>query len=444
MIGPERISSTIQWVLARSSADQTEVSVVATDNALTRFANSTIHQNVFSSNVTLRVRVVIANQIGIAITNSLEAAALQRALDHALSNARRTPPNPGFLSLPEPQLVPEVVGYFPATADCTPGQRAESVGAICQLAREAGFHAYGALTTATRELAVGNSLGHSCFHLGTLSEIKVTVIGDSSAGYAANMAMDVRRLDFEAIGHEATERCSRGQNPQPIEPAEYAVILAPYATQDLVFVTTTVGLGARSFREKTSFVCGNIGKRIMGPNITIHDDGFDGNGIVEPFDCEGVPKRRLDLISNGVASGVAYDSYYAGLEKGRRSTGHALPPPNTSGPLPRHTFLRPGSATVEEMIQSTGRGLYVTQLHYTRPIDPIRLTATGMTRNGTFLIEHGEIVRPVKDLRFTQSYLKAWNEVEAVGQETRLLRMWDQSLQNVPTVKISSFNFTGS
>ena len=176
----------------------------------------------------------------------------------------------------------------------------------------------------------------------------------------------------------------------------------------------------------------------------IWDDGLDPAGIPTPFDYEGVPKQKVAMISQGIARNVVYDSYRAGKEFGKISTGHAQPAPSTIGPIPSNIFLAPGDATVQEMIASTERGLYITYFHYTRPIARKPVIVTGMTRNGTFLIEKGEISAPVKNLRFTQSYLQALNQVNAIGRETKLLPFWDIGCLSVPAVKLDEFTFTGT
>ncbi len=190
---------------------------------------------------------------------------------------------------------------------------------------------------------------------------------------------------------------------------------------------------------------GKIGQQIVDPRVSIWDDGQDPRGLPLPFDFEGVPKQRVDLIKEGVAAGVVYDSYRAGKEEGKSSTGHALPAPSTFGPFPMNAFFGPGDATLEEMISSTERGLYVTRFHYTRPVEPTQVVVTGMTRDGTFLIENGKIAYPVKNLRFTQSYLEALNQVDMIGKELRLLAgMGGIGGTLQPALKLGGFSFTGA
>jgi len=453
MLGQERIKEITDGILARSTADQTEVVVLAGDSFLTRFANSAIHQNVADTDAEVRIRVVVGKRVGVATTNNLADQALNQALENALAIARLQPENPDFKSLPGPpplgsaqgRPIPQVTAFSEATAACTPEQRAKGAGSICLLAREAGVVAAGALTTATLEVAVANSLGVLAYCPTTYADVVTVVMGDAGSGYASALALDVNDLDFEVIGREAVKKCLRSQNPRPIDPGEYTVILEPYATQDLVEMMAYTGFGAVALQEGSSFMVGKIGQQIVDSRISIWDDGLDPRGIPWPFDFEGVPRQRLDFIEKGVARGVVYDSYRAGKEEGKVSTGHALPAPNTYGPFPLNMFFAPGDTTLEEMVQSTERGLYVTRFHYTRVVEPTKVVITGMTRDGVFLVENGEIAYPVKNLRFTQSYLEALNHVEGIGREPRLLTGMDgMARDSVPALKLGKFTFTGT
>jgi len=445
MLGKKRVKELTDGILARSTADQTEVVVLAGDEYLTRFANSAIHQNVAETDSEVRIRVALGSRVGVATTNNLDDEALARTLENALSIARLQPENPDFKSLPGPQPTPEFTSFSQATASCTPEQRAEGAGSICMMAREAGVVASGALTTSLFEAGVANSLGVFGHFITTYAEINTVIMSDTSAGYASDMALDVNDLDYEAIGREAVDKCMRSQNPRTLEPGEYTVILEPYAVQDFIQMMAFTGFSAVAMQEGRSFMVGKIGQQIVDPRVSIWDDGQDGRGLPWPFDFEGVPKQRVDLIEKGVARGVVYDSYRAGKEEGKSSTGHALPAPNAWGPFPMNAFFGPGDATLEEMVASTERGLYVTRFHYTRPVEPTKVVVTGMTRDGTFLIENGKIAYPVKNLRFTQSYLEALNQVDMIGKELRLLSgMGGLGGTVQPALKLGSFNFTGA
>jgi predicted Zn-dependent protease len=205
------------------------------------------------------------------------------------------------------------------------------------------------------------------------------------------------------------------------------------------------GFNAVAVQEGRSFMVGRIDEQIVDPRISIWDDGQSLEGIPWPFDFEGVPKQRVDLIQEGVARGVVYDSYRAGKEEGKHSTGHALPAPNSFGPMPLNVFFAPGESSLADMLRSTERGIYVTRFHYTRPVEPKQVVITGMTRDGTFLVENGELAYPVKNLRFTQSYLEALNHVDRIGAEPRMLAgLGGLGRDSVPALKLSKFRFTGA
>ncbi|MCK5584833.1 TldD/PmbA family protein, partial [Candidatus Bipolaricaulota bacterium] len=225
----------------------------------------------------------------------------------------------------------------------------------------------------------------------------------------------------------------------------YTVILEEDAVATMMFFLGILGMGALSMQESRSFMSGRIGEKVTGDNITIWDDGFDPRGVVLPFDYEGVPKQKVMLIEDGVARGVVYDSATAHLEPGKVSTGHGLPAPNTMGPIPINLLMKPGSATKEEMIASTEKGIWVTRFHYVNPVHPVKAILTGMTRDGTFLIENGKITRPLKNLRFTQSILEAFANAEMLSQDLKMIKMGFGNFGTcAPAAKINGFTFTGA
>jgi predicted Zn-dependent protease len=444
LIGKQALQQIAERVLGLSSADQTEVLVTSTDQQLTRFANNTIHQNVSETDVTVRVRAVLGRKVGVASGNALGDEALQRVVKSALTVARYQENNPEFRSLPEPEPVQELDAFVEATASCTPETRARGVAAICALSRENGLHAAGAFTTSVEELAITNSLGVSAYHSSTSANAMTVAMGDNSSGYASDTAMDVSALDLEAIGRTAVDKALRSKDPVQVEPGTYTVILEESAVATMLLTLGYTGLGALSVQEGRSFMSGRFGEQITGQNITVWDDGYDPRGILCPFDYEGLPKQRVTLIEKGIAKNVVYDSFTAGREENKTSTGHSLPAPNTMGPVPGNLFMAPGEATLEEMVSSTGRGIWVTRFHYTNPVHPVKTVLTGMTRDGTFLIENGEVTCPIKNMRFTQSILEALGNAAMLGAELKLVKGFGPFATCVPAVKIENFDFTGT
>jgi PmbA protein len=445
VLGEERLRGMAETVLGLAEADQTEVVITTQDLALTRFAANRIHQNVAETDVNVRVRSVIGKRIGVAAANDLEEGNLIGLVRKAETAAKLQQENPEFRSLPEPQPIQMVDAVSESTAVCTPQLRADGVEAIVRQAKAKRLDASGAFSTSADELMIANSLGTRAYHAGTTANVMSVIMGASGSGYAADVSWDVEDIEPAEVGRIAVDKALRGADPVQIEPGEYTVILEEAAVANMLFFLGYLGLGALAVQEGRSFMSGRFGEKVTGDAITIWDDGLDPRGLPLPFDFEGIPRQKLSLIENGVAKNVAYDSFTAGRETGKRSTGHALAAPNVLGPIPIHLFMAPGSATVEEMIASTERGIWVTRFHYTNPVHPVKTILTGMTRDGTFLIENGKIAKPLKNLRFTQSILEAFENVEALGRDAKRVQAGFGNIATVvPVAKISGFRFTGT
>ncbi|HEY7801475.1 MAG TPA: TldD/PmbA family protein [Dehalococcoidia bacterium] len=445
MLGEPEFRRIAQTVLAASRADQMDVEIFANDSALTRFANNYIHQNVEQSDVDVRVRAVIGQKIGVASTNEISDEALARVAARAYELAQHQRENEDFRSLPRPQPIPDTHAFVERTARCGPEERAAVVQQICDASVRAALTAAGAYHTTAQEFAVANSLGVWGYHTQTQADINTVIMSETSSGYAARASKDAGDIDGESVAREAVDVTLRGVNPRTIEPGEYEVLLSPYAAVDVLDFFSYLSFGALPFMEKRSFMSGRIGERVMGENVSIWDDALSPDGIEEPFDYEGVPKQRVDLVDHGVAKGVVWDSYLAGKQGGdTHSTGHALPAGVTFGPLPMNMFFGTGDATTEDMVHDMKRGLIVTRFWYTRTVHPLNVVVTGMTRDGTFLVEDGRIVGPVRSMRFTQGYLDAMNNVDAIGRDAALL-LGDLGggARRMPALKIARWNFTG-
>lgn len=429
----------IRQILDYSPADQTEILYREEDSALTRFAGNYIHQNVAERNAGVAIRVISGKRIGSVTTNRIDEQSLMAAVDRALKIAKTQQENPHFISLPSPAEYSEADTFVQRTADFTPMQRAEGVQQIIAEAEKNGAIASGAFSIETSDLVVANSLGVWAEQRGTQAELNLVVTGDNDAsGYAYCLSRDVADIDPQALANEAIGKCVQSTTPISLEPGDYTVILEPYAVETLVSFLGYLGFGALALQEGRGFMWGKLGQRIMGENITIWDDGLNPQGMPLPFDFEGVPKQKVVLIENGIAKGVVYDSSTAGKE-GKKSTGHGLPAPNSFGPMPLNLFMQEGESSLEEMIASTKRGIYVTRFHYTNVVEPMSTTITGLTRDGTFLIEDGKITGAVKNFRFTNSILNALSQVSMISKDTVFC-----GRARVPALKIDKFTFSGT
>jgi predicted Zn-dependent protease len=425
-------------LLERSPAEQTEVMVTEWDSALTRFANNGIHQNVAERNVNVRVRVVKDGKTGVASINQLNEGAAADVLKRAVAIADLQPRGE-VVPMPSPATAKAVEAWSDATAAVTPEDRADFVQTICARAGRAGLKAFGAYSTSAGQFAIANSLGVLHQQRSTQATVNSVVMGDAGSGYADRGAIDVRELDKDELASEVIDKAQRNQNAQPVEPGVYEVVLEEYAVAEMLEFMSFMGFGALAVQEERSFM--RLGEKITGDQVNIFDDGLDGTGIPAAFDFEGVPKQRVELITNGVASGLVYDMQTA-TKEGRQSTGHGLPAPNTEGPFAVNLFMKPGSADKADLASDIKRGIWVTRFWYVRVVHPKASIITGMTREGTFLIENGKITRPVKDLRFTQSILEAFKGTLALTQSTKLQVSEYIGASRVPAVRLKAFDFT--
>lgn len=434
------METTIARALAASDADETEILAFQSDTALTRVANSEIHQNVAEANTAISVRAIVDNRIGTASTNRTEVDALADAVKAAVANARVSPRVEDWPGLPEFPVITDD-RRAAATSECTPGRRADLIHEALTLAKNNKMTMAGALETGETTVFIGNS--HSGVSRSSLTDVDVNMVlmDFDSSGYAAWVGRDLNDLDITKLGWRAAGKAAGSRKPQDLPPGAYTVILEPAAVADMLSFLAYVGLGALSVQEKQSFMAGHLTERLVGEKITFWDDATDPRTLGIPFDYEGVPKEKVVFFKNGVANSVVYDTRTAARE-GRLSTGHALPAPNTHGPLPTNLFLEPGDQKLDEMIASTENGVLVTRFHYTNIEEPMRAVLTGMTRDGTFLIENGAVAAGLKNLRFTQSILDALSAVAAVGSELTLVHSLLGPC-SCPALKIDNFNFTG-
>jgi PmbA protein len=441
MLEEKDVRALTEKVLGFSKASQTEVLFWGTDRSLTRFANNYIHQNVAETNTAVSVRAVLGKKIGVASTNKIDDESLRDVVNRAMAIASVQVEDPEFQSLPGPQPVTPVNGYSERTVSFGPEERARGVKVIVDRAVARGYESAGAFETAIQQIAVANSLGVFAHHVGTEAEFHTVVMADAGgSGYTQRVSMDAGTFDFEALATEAVEKAEKSRNPIELPVGEYRVVLDSYAVGEMLQYLAFMGLSALAVQEERSFMNGHFGEQIVAESVSIYDDAFDPEGLPIGFDFEGVPKQRLAMIDHGIARAVPYDSFTANRE-GKPNTGHALPAPNTFGPFPANLMMAAGDASRDDLFKGVERGVYVTRFHYCNVVHPVRTLFTGMTRDGTFLIENGELTKPVKNFRFTQSILETLGAVEAISRQRIQVRDYTTSV--VPAIRSGKFNFTG-
>jgi PmbA protein len=432
----ERIAA---QVLDLSKADQTEVLVSTTDTSLTRFTHEASNQNVAADEVTLSVRAIVRGRTGVAQTNRLDAQALRDVVARAAFMAALAPEDPLAGTLPRggPADTPNGA-YDDATAHAGAQRRATMCDAIFHEAEASGFWSAGFTSTAAMGLTVANTSGTLASFDGTDAAVNVKMNASDSTGFAEAYACAVDAVDASAVAHVAADKARSAAKPATVEPGSWTVVLEPAAFGEL-FAYLADHFSAQSFDEGSSFCSDGLDRTYFCENVSVHDDFMHSLAPGMPFDYEGQPTQRLALVENGVVRSVVTDSYYA-RKLERPNTGHALRAPNAYGPQARSVVVAGGSKPVDQLVAETERGLLVTRLWYVRTVDRKRAIVTGMTRDGTFLVEKGRIAHGVRNMRFNVSILDLLRHCE-FSAEQRRTGNYHYALV-VPSAKISGFTFT--
>jgi predicted Zn-dependent protease len=435
----------------KQKVDQAQTSVFLIDAALTRFANSQIHQNIAQKSGGVIIKVILNKQISTTHVNTLEDEEIRKAVKQTVKSAKACPPNKDFKSLPEPENWSPIKGAFDEeTAKCEPMFRAERVKEAIKTAHSKSPKVKavaGYLSTGSMMYTVANSLGVSAWAGISMAYMKTTVISRSGAsegfGTAEKYSRNVRDIEPSILALDAAEKSVRSLNPVKIEPGEYEVVLSPLATATLLMYMAFVGFSATSYQDGQSFVKYSLNQQVFDSKLSVIDDARNPKTLYAvPVDGEGVPKKTLELISKGVISekSICHNSFTAGKEN-KKSTGHAPPPTGEyydERPGPFNMIMKPGDATLEEAVAETKHGIFITTLHYVNPVEPTKVILTGLTRDGTFLIENGEMTKPIINMRFTDSMLSAFSDVPLIGKQLETV-----GVTTVPMVKLKKLRFVG-
>jgi predicted Zn-dependent protease len=380
--------------------------------------------------------------VGVASTNQVDEAALREALQRAVESARTQPPRPDLPPLAPPaELAP--VPIDEATASATPEERAERVGTICALADESGVSAFGALSTGRVTYSVANSNGLFISSPRAVAHLRIVAMAEGGSGYADRTSSRIADIDAGAAGAEAIDKCLGTRNAEVIEPGTYPVVLEEYAVADLIEYLSYIGFSGLAVEEGRTFM--RLGEKVTGDAISIWDDGRDPAGLPMPPDWEGVPRRHVDLITAGVATGLVHDMSSA-ARAGVESTGHGLPAPNPMGAMALNLFMAGGEVESKaELCDGIKRGVWVTRFWYVNIVHPKQSQLTGMSRDGTFLVENGKVTRPIKNMRFTQSVMEAFATTSGLTRQTKLQAGDDYDFTpayRVPAMRLEKFRFT--
>jgi predicted Zn-dependent protease len=435
----QRIFSQVVDAARALGVADVEVLLAGGEDALTRFANNAIHQNVAARDVDLSVRPVTDGRTARATTNRLDADGIRNVVAEAVAITRLTAPDPDMQPLAGPAEYQPAERWFEATAQVTPRERALAVAEAIRVVEGAGQTAAGIYSTGGSFFAALNSRGLSAWHRETMARFSITAMASGSSGWAKASACYHGDLDPVQLAAAASGKAAASRSPRELPAGRYTVILEPAAVLDLAGQMFG-DFSATAIRDGRSFLNDRIGSKIFGENVDIHDDAYHPLQSGAPFDGEGVPRQPLTLVEGGVAKEIAYSRQAAALA-GVAPTGHGFPLPNELGEAPVNIVIAGGDSTVEEMIASTERGILVTRLWYIREVDPYRKVFTGMTRDGTFLVEAGRIAAGLRNFRFNQSLIEMLSGVEALSQPVRASGEESPDMV-VPAMKIRDFHFT--
>ena len=461
MLTKEQSADIFDRIRRFSSADEVEAIFTGSRFALTRFANNTIHQNVEEENSIVSIRTNFAGRTARATTNQFDDESLRRAVTASEKLARVQVADPDLLPMPtaeeadsEDPLADKIVRarrFFEETAAIAPADRAEVVKRIVSVAGKHKLTTAGICSNSESRDGIFNSRGLANWHHQTMAEISITMLADDSSGWQKSNSPDVANLDPVRLAETAAQKAVESAHPREIAPGKYTVILEPAAVLDIVGFMFWDFSGV-AILDQRSFLNDRIGTKLFGENINIWDDAAHPLQAGSPFDGEGMRRQRVQLVENGVVKRVVYaratpqkmkNSEYAAKVGPIEPTGHGFPLPNEMGEMPMNIVFGasedPGS--VEKMIALTERGVLVTRLWYIREVDPYEKIVTGMTRDGTFLVEKGKVQCGVRNFRFNQSLISMLSNVEAMSAPVRACG--EESFDMVvPATKVREFNFT--
>jgi predicted Zn-dependent protease len=434
--------------LASQANLDAEVSLGGGSLGVTRFADNEVHESIELDRECFAVRVFSRGRVGRAETTDCSSAGIQVALKQARMVTELLPASEESIELPTGQNYQIVDAYDPETDRANALDRMAQVGRTILAANRHGLLTSGYVSTGLGAIsvmpggdsvyAVANTRGLLAYHAGTRATISVTMARkDGATGWAEAESYALGALDMEALAEASAKKALRQGEPRALRSGPYTVVLEPAAVASLLsFVAQTAG--AEDMHNGRSFLSDRLGQKIAGDGITISDDHAHALHRGIPFDVEGVAKRKVVIIDGGVAKQPVY-SLASARRYSAEPTGHRTAIDRLDeGERASHLVMGGGDNTLAELTHGTKAGILITRLWYVRMVDPRTLALTGLTRDGTFLIEDGEIVAPVRNMRFNVNVLDFLGAIEAMSIPVR-----SQGLV-VPAVRAHDFKLTGA
>ena len=433
--------------LEAAAADEADAVFDSVDQNISRFANSNVHQNMSEIAAGLTLRVIVNGSMGVASTSSLDPEEIANTAALAREAARHANPLQKFTGLYR-DVAPIAPSHtFDAkTAEIAPAEKARGLRAMFDRGRDAGILFAGMYATSASSIAVANTHGVRRYCTMTTAEASVIAMKGADSGYATALSRRCDDVDMVALGEEAIHKATlcAGANDD-LEPGAFDVILEPPALAEVLEWMNMIAFTGQSFDDGSSFFVGNVGTKLLGDNFTLTDDAVDDGFLPFPFDMEGLPKRRIVLIDRGVIRTPVVDKAYADrLSVAPTGNAWSLGSPDHGSAF--HMAIDEGTATREELIASTKLGIWVTRFNYVNGLlEPRSALMTGTTRDGTFLIRDGRVVSRLPNLRWTQSMVEAFSNVEAATRERRRVGTWYNHFGGTlaPAMKIRGWHITG-
>ena len=449
LLDTERAVEAARALVAESPADETEVTIDACTERFVRYADTGPTQSADRERVVVHVRARLAASTGWqearAECDGLGKDEMRAALARALELARSSPPDTELTALGGPVEVARTQADENALAHPFE-EKAEWVRSALGACSKHDLQPAGLATTSAHARVLVSSAGREVTGARSRAAFSLTATADNGrggSGFAQSIARRPAELDVAATIERAVSKAVLNRAPEPFEAGEYPVVLEPAAVSAILLFAAYQGFGAQEVAEQASFLCGRVGTRGFPESLSVHDDAANDVYPGYLFDGEGTPRTRVALIDRGVLGEPVTDRRWA-ARTGRANTGHAQPQPTADGPRADDLVVAAGDKTLDELIGGLERGLLVTQFHYPNLIDPRTLLLTGMTRNGTFLVEHGRIVRAVRNLRFTDSLVRAFAGIRAIGRDREVAGALFDGEIVCPAIALDSFRFTST
>lgn len=435
--------SILERALRAAGAEEADAVFLSVDQNISRFANSQLHQNMSEESAWLTLRVIVNGAMGVATTTAFDEEEIARTADVAREAARHSGAVHGFRGLyRDNEPVSEVDSFDEATAGITANEKATALRVMFDRGRDVQFA--GSYATAATSVACGNTHGVRRYARMTHADATVIAITNAGSGYATQRERRASEVDMAALGEEAILKATLATDKiEDLTPGAYDVILEPPALAEVFEWMNMIAFTGQSFEDGSSFFVGNLGKQMLGENFTLVDDSI--SYLPFPFDMEGLPKRPVALIENGVPRTPALDTAWAD-RLGLAPTAHAWQLGSPEHGSAFHLTMNGGESTREEMIASTKLGIWVTRFNYVNGLlEPRTALMTGTTRDGTFLIRDGKVAARLPNLRWTQSMVEAFSNIESMSRERRSTGTWYNMFGGTlaPVTKIRGWNITG-